>query len=209
MPHFNDDNYWYFCDAVNFLYSRHKLKTSQASDNFLQCFYETSSLPTITLKYFAITWREKSDYLFMHHLFKLIKLMIFAICLCLRNSTGYQIESYGNACLYEEMYENDCQNELPVPAIQIYTLFYSPLCCLIQMCVHPKKYSDSIFQSCHTRGNIESVLLKLNIYRHLQTTIIRTLLRHEIFIAKVLLFYILIRMVQVEVVVSLHHKKTF
>ena len=36
MPHFNDDNYWYFCDAVNFLYPRHKLKTSQASDNFLQ-----------------------------------------------------------------------------------------------------------------------------------------------------------------------------
>ena len=111
MPHFNDDNYWYFCDAVNFLYSRHKLKTSQASDNFLQCFYETSSLPTITLKYFAITWREKSDYLFMHHLFKLIKLMIFAICLCLRNSMGYQIESYVNAYLYKEMYENDCQNK--------------------------------------------------------------------------------------------------
>lgn len=115
MPHFNDDNYWYFCDAVNFLYSRHKLKTSQASDNFLQCFYETSSLPTITLKYFAITWREKSDYLFMHHLFKLIKLMIFAICLCLRNSMGYQIESYGNAYLYKEMYESDCQNNtLPI-----------------------------------------------------------------------------------------------
>ena len=108
MPHFNDDNYWYFCDAVNFLYSRHKLKTSYASDNFLQSFYETSSLPTITLKYFAITWREKSDYLFTHHLFKLIKLMIFAICLCLRNSMSYQIESYGNAYLYKEMYENDC-----------------------------------------------------------------------------------------------------
>ena len=113
MPHFNDDNYWYFCDAVNFLYSRDKLKTSQASDNFLQCFYETSSLPTITLKYFAITWREKSDYLFMHHLFKLIKLMIFAICLCLRNSMGYQIESNCNAYLYKEMYENDCYNNSP------------------------------------------------------------------------------------------------
>ena len=141
MPHFNDDNYWYFCDAVNFLYSRHKLKTSQASDNFLQCFYETSSLPTITLKYFAITWREKSDYLFMHHLFKLIKLMIFAICLCLRNSMGYQIESYGNAYLYKEMYERDTY----IPSMQNYSLLYSILCCLIKMCVYPKKFKRQYF----------------------------------------------------------------
>ena len=146
MPHFNDDNYWYFCDAVNFLYSRHKLKTSQASDNFLQCFHETSSLPTITLKYFAITWREKSDYLFMHHLFKLIKLMIFAICLCLRNSMGYQIESYGNAYLYKEMYENDCQKHVAyIPSMQNYSLFYSILCCLIKMCVYPKKIQAIVF----------------------------------------------------------------
>ena len=141
MPHFNDDNYWYFCDAVNFLYSRDKLKTSQASDNFLQCFYETSSLPTITLKYFAITWREKSDYLFMHHLFKLIKLMIFAICLCLRNSMGYQIESYGNAYLYKEMYERDTY----IPSMQNYSLLYSILCCLIKMCVYPKKFKRQYF----------------------------------------------------------------
>ena len=130
----------------------------------------------------------------MHHLFKLIKLMIFAICLCLRNSMGYQIESYGNTYLYKEMYKNDCIAY--IPSIQNYSLSYSILCCLMKMCVNPKKNSsDSIFQSCHTRGNIESVLLKLNIYRHLQATIIRTILSHEIFIAKDLQFYILIRMV--------------
>ena len=142
----------------------------------------------------------------MHHLFKLIKLMIFAICLCLRNSMSYQIESYGNAYLYKEMYEDDCYNKCYSPYFVPWTLtishqykiiyWFIPFYVAWLKCVHIRKNSsDSIFRSCHTRGNIESVLLKLNIYRHLQTTIIRTLLSHEIFIAKVLLFYILIRMV--------------